>query len=745
MQTAFPAATPIVAFSSSAASIVGGLLLVGLSIGLGLNASAQSQSVVGFQLFPVPTAGSIPHGITVGPDGALWFTEYATNKIGRITTAGTFTEYTVPTPNSQPENIVAGPDGNLWFTEPNAGQIGRITPGGTISEFSLPTPDSGPWGITAGPDGALWFTEFNGHSIGRITIYGLAVEFPLSMSSRPRGITTGPDGNLWFTDPLGSITPNGVITGYSIPPYVMAGTPDGITTGPDGNLWFTAHSQADSCVLGQITRSGAVGAFCYSASFDSGPGIATGPDGAMWHAIQSGAGMLGKLTRDTIEVSYPYPAVSQNHSYSVAAGPDGAIWFTGSYQKDPSAPATYVIGRATRLTVTPGSLPEARVGTPYSQLLALSGGVPPYTWSASGLPPGMSLSVGGLLNGTPTAAGAYAPQIMVQDSSTPAVSVYVGYTLDAEQLTLTPSSIPQGVLGGSYYAPLAVSGGTPPYTWTWTGRESGVDLSTGADSGTTAYLSSLTPPNLGTIGVYPAIIAVTDSSTPKLSASRSVTLSILGIGNLAPPDFDYQVRSGDPYAWILQPAGGDAALHLVGDRTSSRLLSFARWHPVRNAAFAGQLLVEGDHPGQFEAATRVYCRPQLLHHSAGACSYHDRVANSCLGIQLQRELECQRWNSPLQLVGDRAASRADAVQRRPLKWSAHGSRLFLPCNLYDQGQFLAFCLGKPGPPLRQSALDYPRPTGYFTARWHGRCSVPGGVAREHVDRRRLPAGRADVV
>ena len=36
-----------------------------------------------------------PAGITVGPDGALWFGA-ATNSIGRITTAGVVTNYTVP-------------------------------------------------------------------------------------------------------------------------------------------------------------------------------------------------------------------------------------------------------------------------------------------------------------------------------------------------------------------------------------------------------------------------------------------------------------------------------------------------------------------------------------------------------------------------------------------------------------------------------------------------------------------------
>ena len=64
--------------------------------------------------------------ITAGPDGALWFTEYSANRIGRITTAGVITEYTVPTASSKPYGIAVGPDGALWFTESNADKIGRI-------------------------------------------------------------------------------------------------------------------------------------------------------------------------------------------------------------------------------------------------------------------------------------------------------------------------------------------------------------------------------------------------------------------------------------------------------------------------------------------------------------------------------------------------------------------------------------------------------------------------------------------
>jgi len=111
--------------------------------------------------FAVPTANSRPVGITAGPDGALWFTENNTNKIGRITTAGVVTEFAVPTANSVPAGITAGPDGNLWFTEFGGNNIGRISPTDNhkLAEFAVLTANSGPNRITAGPDGNLWFIE----------------------------------------------------------------------------------------------------------------------------------------------------------------------------------------------------------------------------------------------------------------------------------------------------------------------------------------------------------------------------------------------------------------------------------------------------------------------------------------------------------------------------------------------------------------------------------------------------------
>ena len=119
--------------------------------------------------FPITTAtNSQPVGITAGPDGNLWFTEFNANQIGRISTAGVTTEFAVPTANSAPFGITAGPDGNLWFTEQSGNQIGRISTAGVVTEFAVPTASSEPVGITAGPDGNLWFTEEHGNKIGQL-------------------------------------------------------------------------------------------------------------------------------------------------------------------------------------------------------------------------------------------------------------------------------------------------------------------------------------------------------------------------------------------------------------------------------------------------------------------------------------------------------------------------------------------------------------------------------------------------
>lgn len=68
------------------------------------------------------------------------------------------------------------------------------------------------------------------------------------------------------------------------------------------------------------------------------------------------------------------------------------------------------------LSIFPSLPGPAKVGELVSHQFAASGGVPPYTWTATGLPPGVVMSSTGLLSGVPTAAGDYAVTITVTDS-----------------------------------------------------------------------------------------------------------------------------------------------------------------------------------------------------------------------------------------------------------------------------------------------------------------------------------------
>ena len=145
--------------------VVAAACLVALVLG-----ALPAQAARRLKEFPVPTANSVPIGITTGPDGNLWFTEFDTNKIGKITTAGKVTEYPIPTASSFPLGITTGPDGNLWFTEQRGNKIGQITPSGAVTEYALPTANSQPAGIAPGPYRNVWFTEDHANKIGQFHI-----------------------------------------------------------------------------------------------------------------------------------------------------------------------------------------------------------------------------------------------------------------------------------------------------------------------------------------------------------------------------------------------------------------------------------------------------------------------------------------------------------------------------------------------------------------------------------------------
>jgi len=70
-------------------------------------------------------------GMTRGGDGNVWFTSYFDGMIGRVTPAGTITEYAAVAPNTQLNAITAGPQiggaNTLWVTDPTNKAIAKLT------------------------------------------------------------------------------------------------------------------------------------------------------------------------------------------------------------------------------------------------------------------------------------------------------------------------------------------------------------------------------------------------------------------------------------------------------------------------------------------------------------------------------------------------------------------------------------------------------------------------------------------
>jgi streptogramin lyase len=149
-------------------------------------------------------AGQEPFGLTLGPGGNIWFTAavqsgsggFATSYVGEINAnpANPTLVAEIPTGSgTQPNGITVGPDGNIWFTETGAGKIGvvNVSNNDQLLSFTIPTnvvSDPKPAGIiSTGSGGALWFADESG-AMGTVNtqqVTQLVVSVPAVVSVNP--------------------------------------------------------------------------------------------------------------------------------------------------------------------------------------------------------------------------------------------------------------------------------------------------------------------------------------------------------------------------------------------------------------------------------------------------------------------------------------------------------------------------------------------------------------------------------
>ena len=226
---------------------------------------------------PSSAPGSPPtracNGITAGPDGNLWFTEFALDRIGRITPAGVVTEFSAgitagahPMASRRARTAICG--SRKGWRPDRADHPGRrghrvhagITAGATLR------------GIAAGRTATCGSRnrrqqdrpDHPGRRDHRV-LAGIHLQRGPSASPRARTATCGSPTQV--TTRSGASPPAGVVTEFA--PESTARCRVHQSAGPDGNLWFTGTGAGNR--VGRITPAGVVTEFSAGISATAGP------------------------------------------------------------------------------------------------------------------------------------------------------------------------------------------------------------------------------------------------------------------------------------------------------------------------------------------------------------------------------------------------------------------------------------------------------------------------------------------
>jgi prepilin-type N-terminal cleavage/methylation domain-containing protein len=149
-----------------------------------------------------------------------------------------------------------------------------------------------------------------------------------------------------------------------------------------------------------------------------------------------------------------------------------------------------------------------------------TGGAPPLTWAASGLPAGLSMNSSGKVTGTPTTAGTYSVSVTAIDGfNLIGSAAFTWFVTTLPVLTKPANQASQGGVAVTAFTP-TLTGGTSPLTWKATGLPSGlsIDASTGAVTGIPT-----------TAGGYPVSVTVTDAYAKASTTSFTWTIPALTI------------------------------------------------------------------------------------------------------------------------------------------------------------------------------------------------------------------------
>jgi hypothetical protein len=225
------------------------------------------------------------------------------------------------------------------------------------------------------------------------------------------------------------------------------------------------------------------------------------------------------------------------------------------------------------IVIAPASLPDGRDQRSYGpHQLSASGGMPPYRFSGRSLPPYLTLSPSGVLEGTLHGSGGFPFEVSVADKNGyVTVRTYTINIAGFPTFTISPSTLPNGQVYEPYSVQFAAAGGTPPYTFsqlqpllaglsfdangllsgtplqhTWPSASSVLVVVTDSDgyAGSATYDLNIAPPTL----------SLSPSALPPATAYEAYSQALTVTGGM--PPYSYAVVSGGTSVVQLDPVTG---------------------------------------------------------------------------------------------------------------------------------------------------------------------------------------------
>jgi large repetitive protein len=482
------------------------------------------------------SATGLPAGLSIGAStGVISGTPRAAGSAGgMITVVGSLGDVTIKpyTININAAPAITGPATLTdWTINRDYPGTAMIATGGTTpytwTASGLPTGLSinaanGVVSGTPSATGTFTPTITLTDSTGATATRGYTIEINLAPS------ITGPNTLPDWT--AGQVYPNQTMTlANGTAPYTWAasGLPTGLVINAvaPGVISGTPNAAGTFSVSVTLTdKAGASATQNYTVKINPPPGIAT----ASLPTAEVGRPYNFTLTKTGGTPPYTWSLVSAPAWLSIGAttgtltgtppasgAPNVTIRVTDA--AGASAQTTYTLTIAAAVQISgPATLPDWTKNRDYPGTAIIgTGGVTPFTWSATGLPAGLSINPNtGVISGTPTATGTFSITVTVVDALGGTDSKSYTVTINPPP-SITTSSLPNGERTVAYSTTLAANNGTPPYSWAGSGLPSGLSMSAGG-------VLSGTPTVTGTFSIT---VTVTDVAGASASSILNLTLT----------------------------------------------------------------------------------------------------------------------------------------------------------------------------------------------------------------------------